>query len=436
VQFGEPGYEEARAGAVWNGRKPARFPQLIVQPETADEVSAAVRHARREGLRIGIRSGGHSWAASFLRDGGMLIDLSRMHDLAVDPVGKTAWVGPGLSGDELNRQLELHNLFFPTGHCTSVGLGGFLLQGGFGWNSRLWGPACVSVQAIEVVTADGALTVADANRNPDLFWAARGAGPGFFGVVTGFQLILYPRPRAALITTHIYPIEALGELVSWVIAVQPEIPPSVECMIFLRRDLPGLNGPGILLMAPALAESDDEAHRALAFTESCPCVRQAVEREEARRTSVAEMLVASQAMYPDGKRFWVDNMWTNSSAEELIPALTEIAQTLPPPPSHAMMLMWGPPLSLPDMAFSMQANVYLGLYGVGQQPADDGCCREWSFGHMRRCESLSCGIQLADENLGLRAATFASDANMTKLRALRQRFDPEEVFHGYMGARP
>jgi len=160
---GDDGYEAARRAAVWNGRKPNRFPEVIVRPRTDDEVIAAVRLARTRGLKIGVRSGGHSWAASFLRDGGMLIDLSRMTAFSVDAAARTAAIQPGLKGTDLNRALRKHGLFFPSGHCTSVGLGGFLLQGGFGWNSRQWGPACVSVRAIDVVTADGERVHADAH---------------------------------------------------------------------------------------------------------------------------------------------------------------------------------------------------------------------------------------------------------------------------------
>jgi hypothetical protein len=85
------------------------------------------------------------------------------------------------------------------------------------------------------------------------------------------------------------------------------------------------------------------------------------------------------------------------------------------------------------MAFSMQADVYLGLYGVSQHPGEDSACREWSTGHMRRLAPLSCGIQLADENLGLRPAPFVSEANMRRLDELKRRFDPDDLFHTYMG---
>ena len=153
----DTGYERARLGAVSNGRKPNRFPDVIVRAQGNGDVIAAVQLAKERNLKIGIRSGGHSWAASFLRDGGMLLDLAQMNSFSVDVSTRTATIQPALKGSDLNRALLKDRLFFPSGHCMPVSLGGFLLQGGFGWNSRLWGPACCSILGMDIVTADGEL---------------------------------------------------------------------------------------------------------------------------------------------------------------------------------------------------------------------------------------------------------------------------------------
>ena len=158
---------------------------------------------------------GTSWQGTSVRDGGMLIDLSRLTDVRVDPDSRTASVQPGGRGRELNNLLEPHGLMFPTGHCPGVGIGGFLLQGGWGWNSRLLGPACMGVDAVEVVTAEGELIRADATQHSDYLWAARGAGPGFFGIVTRFEIRAHPRPAAMLGSGYVYPLALLDEVLRW-----------------------------------------------------------------------------------------------------------------------------------------------------------------------------------------------------------------------------
>src|SRR6185295_289866 len=126
----------------------------------------------------------------------LLIDLRGLREMTVDAPALTATVSPALrGGQDLGPALRSHGLAFPGGHCSTVGLGGYLLQGGQGWNSRQWGWACENVLGVDVVTADGELIHADADTNSDLFWAARGAGPAFFGVVTRFHLRVHRMPE-------------------------------------------------------------------------------------------------------------------------------------------------------------------------------------------------------------------------------------------------
>lgn len=430
----EVGYEEARRGHMWNRRVPGRFPDIVVQAEIDDDVVAAVRLARQRGLKIAVRSGGHSWAAAFLRDGGMLIDVSRMQAYTINAGARTAGLQPGLLGTDLNRALRQHDLFFPSGHCMTVGLGGFLLQGGFGWNSRLWGPACVSVTAIDVVTADGDLVHADANQNSDLYWAARGAGPGFFGVVTQFHVRLQQRPKVMMRSDYLYPIEVLDDVLTWARAVQPSLARSMECMVFVSRDILGHSGPGALVTGPVLADSCEDAVAALALLETCPVVGKAVLREVNIVTEFDELLQGGEELlYPRERRYASDNMWTSAPAAALLPGMRKIAATLPGAPSHMMWMLWGPPQPLPDMAFSMQDDLYVALYSVWEDAAEDAQQQAWVTDHMRELEPLASGIQLADENLGARPFRFLAEANFKRLQAIRARRDPEGMFHSYMG---
>jgi FAD/FMN-containing dehydrogenase len=164
---------------VWQKHIPDRFPEVIVTVASDADVIEAVKLARSRGLRISVRAGGHSWIATSLRDGGMLIDLSQLNGVTVDAAARTATAQPAIKNTELVAALEPHGLAFPAGHCPTVGIGGYLLSGGQGWNQGNWGIACKNLLAIDLVNADGELVTADAQRNSELLWAARGGGPGF-----------------------------------------------------------------------------------------------------------------------------------------------------------------------------------------------------------------------------------------------------------------
>src|SRR5579875_3380149 len=189
----EPGYEEARVGRVFNARRPARFPAAVLLAESDDDLVAGVRLAADRGWPVSIRSGGHSWAAWSVRDDALLIDLGRLRDMTYDDETGVVAVRPAVrGGEELAPYLAERGRAFPGGHCATVGLGGFLLQGGQGWNSRSRGWACESIVGLDVVTADAELVYADEQQNSDLWWAARGGGPGFPGLISRFHLQTYP----------------------------------------------------------------------------------------------------------------------------------------------------------------------------------------------------------------------------------------------------
>ena len=190
----DPAYEPARRALLWNRRETGRRPEAIVRAATDDDVVRALAFARAHGLRVAVRSGGHSWCGAPLRDGSLLIDLGTRDALRVDAATRTAIVEPAVTGERLAAALAGDGLAFPCGHCPSVALGGYVLAGGVGWNTRAWGMACDHLRALEVVLPDGRRRSATDDTDPDLLWAARGAGPGFCAVVTGFHLDLRPLP--------------------------------------------------------------------------------------------------------------------------------------------------------------------------------------------------------------------------------------------------
>lgn len=432
---GDDGYEPARAQTVWNARTPQRYPDVVIQAADVEDVVAAVRYAKERDLPIGVRSGGHSWAGNHVRDGGVLLDVKGLDQCVIDTDAGAAVVGPGMGGSVLADRLAELNLFFPAGHCKGVCIGGYLLQGGYGWNSRVLGPACESVLGLDVVTADGERLYVDAEHHPDLYWAARGSGPGFFAVVTAFHLKLYPRPPVCGSSLYVYPTEAADEIYPWARSISAELDRRVELQIAASRSVPGmgLQTPGIVFASPVFADTEQEAVDALALLETCPARDRAIVALPYTPTDLETWYAGIMTNYPSGHRYAADNMWTSASADELMPGIRRILETMPPHPAHFLWLNWGPSPQRQDMAYSLEDEVYLALYGAWADESDDERYGDWARSNMEAMQHLQTGIQLADENLGQRAAPFASADAMAKLDRIRAEYDADGRFHSWMG---
>jgi FAD/FMN-containing dehydrogenase len=184
----DPGYDQARG--VFYGSFDGR-PALIVRPTGAAEVAAVVALARDSGLELAVRSGGHSLAGHSTSDGGIVLDLSAMRALDIDPEARTAWAQTGLTAGQYTAAAGAHGLATGFGDTGSVGIGGLTLGGGIGYLVRKHGLTIDNLLAAEVVTADGQVLRVDADSHPELFWAIRGGG-GNFGVATRFKFRLHP----------------------------------------------------------------------------------------------------------------------------------------------------------------------------------------------------------------------------------------------------
>ena len=206
---GDLGYDDARA--VWNGSIDKR-PALIVRPTGAADVIDAVNYARAEGVPLAVRCGGHSVAGNGTVDGGVLVDLSSLKGVHVDPAARTARVNGGVLVGELDRETQLFGLATPSGRVTTTGVGGFTLGGGYGWLSPKFGLACDNLLSADVVTADGRLVTASEDENDDLLWGLRG-GSGNFGVVTSYEFRLHPLGPTVLAGLLIHPIDEATSLI-------------------------------------------------------------------------------------------------------------------------------------------------------------------------------------------------------------------------------
>jgi hypothetical protein len=430
IQRGDPRYEQARLDAVWNARKPDRYPDAILLAGSDADVVAGVRLARDRGLRVSVRSGGHSWVGNGVRDGGLLIDLSRLRDVRVDPSARRVWVRPAVPGPEIDRLVAEHGLYFPTGHAPTVGIGGFILGGGYGWNSRTFGPACLSIRAIDVVLPSGEFVHADDESHPDLLWAARGCGPGFFGVVTRLELEVHPRHRQILRTTQTYPMELHDEVVAYTCELLPSTPAAVE-MSVKAGYTPSLGHQAVSITSTAFC-TDETGYDLLAPLESAPFRGQAIRASVNTETTMTALYGLADALTLPGMRWALDGIWCDPPAREILEAAAPLVNSIPQDNSFVFWMLWGGYPERDNACWSAQAPVYLSPNAGWTDPAEDLAHERWVHESLANMQHLSRGLQFSDNNLADRPDTGLSPANAARVEAIRAVYDPDSLMRTYM----
>jgi hypothetical protein len=265
VRRGDRDYDEQRR--VWNGSID-RSPALIARCTGVADVIAAVRFAGENGLELALRSGGHSYPGLSVCDGGIVIDTSPMRGTRVDPEERTARAQAGVLLGELDWEAQAFGLAVPAGIVTHTGLTGLTLGGGIGWLERKYGLTVDQLLSVDLVTADGELVKASETENPDLFWGVRGGG-GNFGIVTEFEFRLNPVGPMVLAGPILWAMEDSPEVLRFYRDWITEVPDELTTIVTFRRVLPSpfvpseFHGKHVVIIGCCYAGSLDEGEELL-----------------------------------------------------------------------------------------------------------------------------------------------------------------------------
>jgi FAD/FMN-containing dehydrogenase len=437
---GDAGYEEART--IWNAmidRKPA----LVARCRGAADVMEAVRLARRENLLVAVRGGGHNIAGNAVCEGGLLIDLSLMRSVRVDPASRTARVEPGATLGDLDRETQAFGLATPTGINSTTGIAGLALGGGFGWTTRKFGLTIDNLLSADVVTADGEAVRASHTENPDLFWALRGGG-GNFGVVTSFEFRLHPLGPEVLSGLVVHPFDAAEQLLPEFRRLAGEAPDELTIWSVMRKapPLPFLpaewHGKEVLIFAACYAGDMGEGAKAMAPL-------RALGRPIADVIS-PHSFVQWQAAFDPLLTAGARNYWKSDDFADLadgaIQAVLGSVRTLPSPECEVFIASIGGAMArvAPDATAypARDAHFTMNAHTRWRDPADDAACIAWARGLAKAVKPFASGsvyVNFLPEDEQDRTES-AYGANYRRLAEIKGRYDPSNLFRKNQNIRP
>src|ERR1700722_3056266 len=311
----DDGYEEARL--VWNGMV-ARKPGLIARCADVGDIQSAIRIASALGIVTAVRCGGHSLAGFSTCEGGLVIDLSRMRQVTVDPAILRARFAGGCLLGSIDSATQKAGLVFPSGVVSHTGASGLVLGGGTGWLTRRFGLSCDNVEGFTLVTADGSVVRANAKENSDLFWALRGGG-GNFGVVTEFELKLHPLTSVVL-AEGLTPEADIRRLLMFWREFMADAPVDLKWNIDLRLAPHTKKVPMELRGKPVAGSSlvwtgDPDAGQSYLQQALSLCNRDSVKSEV---VSLMNLQTMADSDFPHGRRYYTKSGYFNSLEDSII----------------------------------------------------------------------------------------------------------------------
>ena len=434
IQPDDPTYDDVRA--VWNAMID-KHPALIARCTNSDDVIQAVNFARDNDVLLSVRGSGHNVAGSAVCDGGLMIDLAPMKDIAVDLENGTATAQPGVVFGELDQATQLAGLAVPSGIVSETGIAGLTLGGGFGWLSRKYGFTCDNLISAEVVTAGGELLTASSSENSDLFWGIRGGG-GNFGIVTSFTFQLQavgPDVMAGLI---LYPIEAAAEVLRFFRDYTASTPEELGTLAVFRLAPPApfipeaLHGTPVLAIIVCYVGDIEEGGRVLQpLREFGSPIIDAIKPKPfiAHNTSL-------DPGQPSGMHYYWKSEYITEIADEAIDELVDAAANMTSPYSRLALFQLGGAIQQHDeqaMAVSHRNAEYIIAINTGWADAQDSEHEmKWTHDLWTAIRPYSSGgvyVNFLSEDDGedrVRAAYGA--AKFERLIQLKSKYDPQNLF--------
>lgn len=429
---GEPGYDEART--VWNGIIDVN-PAAIVQCTGPTDVAEAIRFAREHDLPLAVRSGGHNVAGKSVCDGGIVVDLSPLDAVTVDPTSRTARVGPGATWAKFDGAAQEHGLATTGGIISMTGVGGLTLGGGIGYLARTYGLAVDNLRAVELVTADGDVVRASEDEHADLFWGVRGGG-GNFGVVTAMEFDLHEVGPEIMTAQAFYPFSQAKAALEFYREFTTDAPDEVSCYAFVAHVPP-------VEPFPEETHGDTAVALVAAYSGDIAAGEEALAPIEQFGEPIFGMLgpmpyTALQQSFdagaPEGTRAYWKAHYVNEITDAFIEAVLERAETLVGSLSMVGIEPMGGAVARVDSTATAyphrEARYSFGIFGGWMDPADDEAAIEWTREFHDAVAPYATGGVYANYLDGddSEKVHSAFGENYERLAALKAEWDPENVF--------
>jgi FAD/FMN-containing dehydrogenase len=437
---GEDGYDAART--IWNAMIDRR-PGLVVRCLGAADIMREVQLARAEGLLLSVRGGGHNIAGNAVCDGGLLIDLSLMKSVQIDPHFRTARVEAGALLADFDKEAQAFGLMTPLGINSTTGVAGLALGGGFGWTTRKFGLTVDNLVAAQVVTAAGELVRASATEHPDLFWALRGGG-GNFGVVASFDFKLHALGPEVLSGLIVHPFADAAKLLPQFRRIVAEAPDELTVWAVMRQAPP-------LPFIPAEWHGKEVLIFAACYSGDMKDGAQAVKPLRALGKPIADVIgphpfTAWEAAFdplltPGARNYWKSHDFADLS-DAAIEVIVGAAGSLPSPECEVFIAHVGGAMGrvAPDaMAWSnREPHFVMNAHTRWRDPAQDAACIAWARQLFDATAPFAAGSVyvnfMPDDEKGRVEKAYGK--NYRRLAEIKHRYDPDNLFRMNQNIRP